>query len=111
MSLYSGFTEHVPWVGCRDINECTEGGSTCKSNTDCWNLYGSHNCTCMVGFTGDPFVGCVDIDECSLPELNTCPGGMNAGGFSHDVYIKDQYDYGTKYLWPVDSDGYSQVFM
>ena len=63
----------------------------------------------MVGFTGDPFVGCVDIDECSLPELNTCPGGMNAGGFSHDVYIKDQYDYGTKYLWPVDSDGYSQV--
>ena len=26
----SGFTAHTPWVGCRDKNECTEGGHTCK---------------------------------------------------------------------------------
>lgn len=44
----SGFVAHVPWVGCRDKNECTEGGHTCKANTDCWNWYGSHNCTCKV---------------------------------------------------------------
>ena len=44
----TGFTQHVAWTGCRDINECTEGGKLCKANTDCWNLYGSHNCTCMV---------------------------------------------------------------
>ena len=44
----TGFTAHVAWVGCRDLNECTEGGSTCKANTDCWNFYGGHNCTCQV---------------------------------------------------------------
>lgn len=43
-----GFTQHTPWAGCRDINECTEGGSECRDNTDCWNLYGSNNCTCKV---------------------------------------------------------------
>ena len=43
-----GFTAHTAWVGCRDINECTEGGSSCRANTDCWNWYGTHNCTCQV---------------------------------------------------------------
>ena len=26
----TGFTAHTAWVGCRDKNECTEGGHTCK---------------------------------------------------------------------------------
>ena len=35
-----GYTQHTPWDGCRDINECTEGGHNCKQNTDCHNLIG-----------------------------------------------------------------------
>ena len=46
----TGFTAHTAWVGCRDLNECTESGSTCRANTDCWNWYGTHNCTCQVGY-------------------------------------------------------------
>ena len=24
------WTAHTPWTSCRDLNECTEGGSLCK---------------------------------------------------------------------------------
>ena len=100
------------WLLTRDINECTEGGSTCKDNTDCWNLVGSHNCTCKVGFTGDPFSYCTDIDECSLADLNTCQGGMNPEGFDSDVCGRDG-DLIHPDRWvnigPTDeNDGYTQ---
>ena len=36
------------------MNECTEGGSQCKDNTDCFNTDGGHVCVCRVGFEGNP---------------------------------------------------------
>ena len=64
----------------------------------------------MVGFTGDPYAGCIDINECSIADLNTCAGGMNPGGVSRDI-ITDSYDYDRIYIGPVDSDGYSLVYL
>ena len=40
--------------GCRDLDECTEGGKKCGENTDCINTDGGHHCVCQVGFGGDP---------------------------------------------------------
>ena len=36
-----------------DINECVEGTHLCDSNADCTNTIGSHNCTCIVGYSGN----------------------------------------------------------
>ena len=40
-----------------DINECTMPGS-CHSNATCINLDGSHNCSCIMGTTGNGFTSC-----------------------------------------------------
>ena len=40
--------------GCRDIDECSEGGKQCGANTDCINTDGSHHCVCQIGFEGNP---------------------------------------------------------
>ena len=42
------------FLGCRDKNECTEGGNNCGANTDCTNTDGSWVCTCKHGFEGNP---------------------------------------------------------
>ena len=108
----TGFTQHTPWVGCRDINECTEGGNLCKQNTDCWNWYGTHNCSCKAGFTGDPHVGCTDIDECAEEDLNTCAGGLDAAGLDVDVNFLDK-ELDDSHVWvdlgEPEDDGYSQA--
>ena len=36
-----------------DINECTEGTSTCDINADCADTDGSYSCTCKSGYQGD----------------------------------------------------------
>ena len=36
-----------------DINECAEGRNNCNENATCMNTFGSFECTCKVGFTGD----------------------------------------------------------
>ena len=38
-----------------DINECVEGTHLCDSNADCTNTIGSHNCTCIVGYSGNGY--------------------------------------------------------
>ena len=35
----------------------------CHSDSNCTNLDGSYNCTCLDGYEGDGYV-CVDINEC-----------------------------------------------
>ena len=81
--------------GCRDIDECSEGGKQCGANTDCVNTDGSHHCVCKIGFEGNPceFLirkrkhskvstyfscpdgGCTDIDECQ--HFSGPPGSAN----------------------------------
>ena len=46
--------KHVLCSGCRDLDECSEGGKNCGKNTDCINTDGSHHCVCQIGFEGDP---------------------------------------------------------
>ena len=87
----TGYVEHTAWTGCRDKNECTEGGHNCAANTDCSNLPGSWNCTCKPGYTGNPYSGCIDIDECAYEDLNTCTGGLWAEGRSADVWGEDEH--------------------
>ena len=48
------FWNNFRHAGCRDLNECTEGGKKCKANTDCVNTFGAHVCVCQIGFEGDP---------------------------------------------------------
>ena len=36
-----------------DIDECTYGIHKCDANAYCTNAFGSHNCSCKEGFTGD----------------------------------------------------------
>ena len=106
----TGYVEHTPWQGCRDKNECTEGGNDCKANTDCTNTIGSWNCTCKVGFTGDPKSGCTDIDECSHADLNTCSGGMYPHGFNTDLFGKQGNEDFKQFYVGTGDDGYSNSF-
>ena len=48
LCLLVGYKDFKANKGCVDIDECSEGGSNCRTNTDCWNTIGSHQCTCKV---------------------------------------------------------------
>ena len=51
---FIGIAEKVLCLGCRDLDECSEGGKECGKNTDCINTDGGHHCVCQIGFEGDP---------------------------------------------------------
>ena len=36
-----------------DIDECKDENYVCDVNANCTNTYGSYNCTCKEGYTGD----------------------------------------------------------
>ena len=36
-----------------DIDECLSGSHACDVTANCTNTYGSHDCTCKEGYTGD----------------------------------------------------------
>ncbi|XP_039062588.1 putative wall-associated receptor kinase-like 16 [Hibiscus syriacus] len=50
--------------GCQDINEC-EAMNPCNGTARCFNLLGTYNCSCPVGYEGD---GRKNGTGCSLPE-------------------------------------------
>ncbi len=50
-----------------DIDECNDETkfNKCHVYSKCENSYGSYNCSCLSGFTGNG-THCEDVDECSL---------------------------------------------
>ena len=36
-----------------DENECENGAHNCSLNAECINMFGSFNCTCLQGYSGD----------------------------------------------------------
>ncbi|HRE89999.1 MAG TPA: EGF domain-containing protein, partial [Myxococcota bacterium] len=53
-----------------DFDECT-ALAPCGANTICTDLSGGFACTCLAGYTGNPYTsGCVDIDECDIESDN-----------------------------------------
>ncbi|XP_019906282.1 adhesion G protein-coupled receptor E1-like [Esox lucius] len=65
----------------RDIDECVETPNICGSNSNCTNLPGTYNCSCLEGYApSNPALAfnpsnnpCTDIDEC----LNSTICGPN----------------------------------
>ena len=50
---------------CVDIDECNEGGHTCKlDNGSCENTVGSFNCLCDQGYEMQTDGTCAEINEC-----------------------------------------------
>ena len=47
-----------------DIDECTFA-NPCHVDANCTDTFGSFNCSCNLGFTGDG-LNCTDIDECEM---------------------------------------------
>ncbi|XP_056621215.1 uncharacterized protein adgrf6 isoform X2 [Triplophysa dalaica] len=75
-----GCIQGLPSVGqlCqRDMNECEDTESVCGPNSNCYNIIGSHMCSCRSGFAAlnrnSPVSlnnSCVDVDECvETPEI------------------------------------------
>ncbi|XP_033642813.1 uncharacterized protein LOC117302931 isoform X2 [Asterias rubens] len=54
---------------CNDINECTEGTSSCDAvSENCFNTAGGFVCTCKTGFLSNGTM-CSDINECEGTNL------------------------------------------
>uniref|UniRef100_A0A8B9LIN6 Nidogen 2b (osteonidogen) n=1 Tax=Astyanax mexicanus TaxID=7994 RepID=A0A8B9LIN6_ASTMX len=92
---------------CYDVDECTEGLSSCGPHSECVNMPGSHHCLCEAGYefdfdwkvcvgdypSPDPCVGwlmfdvlcCVmtDIDECVLKLCHPLASCSNTLGSFH----------------------------
>ena len=46
-----------------DMDECSLGSHDCSEYAECTNTFGSFECKCKSGFTGDGNT-CLDINEC-----------------------------------------------
>ena len=44
---------HIHLIPCLDVDECRNSRNDCHVNADCINTFGSFNCTCKAGSTGD----------------------------------------------------------
>ncbi|KAI2804698.1 hypothetical protein BLOT_003686 [Blomia tropicalis] len=62
--------QHVPGVGCADIDECTS--KPCHQSAICENVPGSYRCSCPEGDIGDGWTGCQNPGECPRGDLD-CP--------------------------------------
>ena len=47
-----------------EINLSLDKNHACVINSDCINNEGSYDCSCKIGYDGDPTKRCLDIDEC-----------------------------------------------
>ncbi|KAK8765935.1 hypothetical protein V5799_007283 [Amblyomma americanum] len=77
-----GFSYDPQIKGCKDINECTEGLSSCEPHETCVNGVGSFSCVpavnggCSRGYRRDSETGrCEDINECE-EYAHSCTGHL-----------------------------------
>lgn len=49
---------------CVDVDECANGNA-CGPGAVCRNVEGGYECSCPVGYEGDPRVGCRHHDGCA----------------------------------------------
>ncbi|XP_047677663.1 nidogen-2 isoform X3 [Tachysurus fulvidraco] len=69
---------------CYDVDECTEGLSSCGRHAECVNLPGSHSCKCQSGFEyGHDSRTCIDVDECQRHPCHPHASCTNAVGSFH----------------------------
>ncbi|KAJ8038277.1 Mucin-4 [Holothuria leucospilota] len=61
--LLAGF-EALTYLILIDINECTMNETICTTNSECSNTFGSYDCKCLDGYSGDGRVSCSDENEC-----------------------------------------------
>ncbi|KAL7871335.1 hypothetical protein SRHO_G00063180 [Serrasalmus rhombeus] len=69
---------------CYDVDECSEGLSSCGPHSECVNMPGSHHCLCETGYEFDfDWRACVDIDECLLKLCHPMASCSNTLGSFH----------------------------
>ncbi|XP_060736413.1 nidogen-2 isoform X1 [Tachysurus vachellii] len=69
---------------CYDVDECTEGLSSCGRHAECVNLPGSHRCQCQSGFEyGHDSRTCIDVDECQRHPCHPHASCTNVVGSFH----------------------------
>ena len=62
-----------------DIDECSSGNHSCSANANCTNSFGSYECECFDGFTGDGF-NCSG-ECCCIAYLSSCHRTVSAACF------------------------------
>ncbi|TSK72188.1 Nidogen-2 [Bagarius yarrelli] len=73
---------------CYDVDECSEGLSSCGSHAQCVNLPGSHSCQCQSGLEyGHDSRSCIDVDEC---QRNPCHHHASCTNFLGSFYCQCQ---------------------
>ncbi|XP_078363993.1 polycystin family receptor for egg jelly-like [Oculina patagonica] len=78
VSWYARIAMRVELYGCiKDEDECDNGRHNCSVNAQCYNTFGSFNCTCLEGYSGDG-VQCPDLDECQT-DTHDCDANAQCG--------------------------------
>ena len=58
---------------CLDIDECEANTHKCTRYSTCSNTYGSYECRCDKGYTGDGLSECYDENECEAKTHECAP--------------------------------------
>lgn len=56
-----------------DIDECKTNTHKCTRYSTCSNTFGSYECRCDEGYTGDGLSQCYDLNECEAKTHECAP--------------------------------------